>query len=56
MGSPVPVYVRTHNLFTTGDGTPALKWGSSNACGDVDAHNHAVNLPRLGVSLVKLEW
>ena len=28
--SPVPVYVRTHNLLTTGDGTPALKWGSSN--------------------------
>lgn len=29
--SPVPVYVRTHNLLTSGDGTPALKWGSSNA-------------------------
>lgn len=28
--SPVPVYVRTHNLLTTGDGTPALKWGSTN--------------------------
>jgi xylan 1,4-beta-xylosidase len=28
--SPVPVFVRTHNLFTTGDGTPALKWGSTN--------------------------
>jgi len=28
--SPVPVYVRTHNLMTTGDGTPALKWGSTN--------------------------
>jgi xylan 1,4-beta-xylosidase len=28
--SPVPVYVRTHNLLTSGDGTPALKWGSSN--------------------------
>ena len=25
------VYVRTHNLLTTGDGTPALKWGSTNA-------------------------
>ncbi len=25
------VYFRTHNLFTTGDGTPALKWGSTNA-------------------------
>ena len=29
--SPVPVYVRTHNLLTTGDGTPASKWGSTNA-------------------------
>ena len=28
--SPVPVYIRTHNLMTTGDGTPALKWGSTN--------------------------
>ncbi|MEJ7679927.1 MAG: beta-xylosidase [Segetibacter sp.] len=29
--SPVPVYVRTHNMLTTGDGTPHLKWGSTNA-------------------------
>jgi xylan 1,4-beta-xylosidase len=29
--SPVPAYVRTHNLLTTGDGTPGLKWGSTNA-------------------------
>lgn len=29
--SPVPVYVRAHNLLTTGDGTPAFKWGSTNA-------------------------
>ena len=29
--SPVPVFLRTHNLLTTGDGTPALKWGSTNA-------------------------
>ncbi len=28
--SPVPVYVRAHNLMSTGDGTPALKWGSTN--------------------------
>jgi xylan 1,4-beta-xylosidase len=27
--SPVPVYVRAHNLMTSGDGTPALKWGST---------------------------
>jgi xylan 1,4-beta-xylosidase len=29
--SPVPVHVRTHNLFTTGDGSSSLKWGSTNA-------------------------
>ena len=29
--SPVPVYVRAHNLLTSGDGTPGLKWGSTNA-------------------------
>jgi xylan 1,4-beta-xylosidase len=29
--SPVPVYVRAHNLLTSGDGKPALKWGSTNA-------------------------
>ena len=29
--SPAPVFVRAHNLLTTGDGTPALKWGSTNA-------------------------
>lgn len=29
--SPVPVYVRTHNLLTSGDGTASLKWGSTNA-------------------------
>jgi xylan 1,4-beta-xylosidase len=28
---PNQVYFRTHNLLTTGDGTPALKWGSTNA-------------------------
>jgi xylan 1,4-beta-xylosidase len=28
--SPEPVYVRVHNLFTTGDGSAALKWGSTN--------------------------
>lgn len=30
LGSP-QVYFRTHNLLNTGDGTPALKWGSTNA-------------------------
>ena len=29
--SPVTVHVRAHNLLTTGDGTAALKWGSTNA-------------------------
>ncbi len=29
--SSTTVYVRAHNLLTTGDGTPALKWGSTNA-------------------------
>src|SRR5215510_6075829 len=29
--SPGPVYVRVHNLLTTGDGTGSLKWGSTNA-------------------------
>jgi xylan 1,4-beta-xylosidase len=29
--SPKQVYFRTHNLLTSGDGTPALKWGSTNA-------------------------
>tara|TARA_R110002050_G_C8963169_1_gene514811 strand:+ start:18082 stop:19782 length:1701 start_codon:yes stop_codon:yes gene_type:complete len=29
--SSVPVFVRTHSLFVTGEGTHALKWGSTNA-------------------------
>jgi xylan 1,4-beta-xylosidase len=28
--SPVPAYVRVHNLLTTGDGSASLKWGSTN--------------------------
>jgi xylan 1,4-beta-xylosidase len=27
---PAPVYVRLHNLLTTGDGSASLKWGSTN--------------------------
>src|SRR6516164_1455286 len=27
----VPVYIRTHFMLATGDGTPGLKWGSTNA-------------------------
>jgi xylan 1,4-beta-xylosidase len=29
--APKRVYFRAHNLLTTGDGRPALKWGSTNA-------------------------
>lgn len=29
--SPDAVYFRAHNLLSSGDGTPALKWGSTNA-------------------------
>jgi len=29
--APTRVYFRTHNLLTSGDGTPALKWGSTGA-------------------------
>ena len=28
--SPVPVYIRTHNLLTTKEGEPDLKWGFTN--------------------------
>ena len=28
--SPVPVYIRAHHLLTSGDGTPELKWSSTN--------------------------
>lgn len=41
--SPVPVYVRAHNLLTTGDGTPALKWGSTNAYTEDDQGNPIYN-------------
>jgi xylan 1,4-beta-xylosidase len=36
-----PVYVRVHNLFTTGDGTASLKWGSTNVYSE-DASGHPV--------------
>jgi xylan 1,4-beta-xylosidase len=29
--SAAPIYIRTHFMLTTGDGTPGLKWGSTNA-------------------------
>jgi len=39
--SPVPVYVRAHSLLVSGDGIPALKWGSTNAYTE-DAHGNPV--------------
>ncbi|MEZ5043200.1 MAG: polysaccharide deacetylase family protein [Saprospiraceae bacterium] len=41
--SPVPVFVRAHNLLTTGDGKPALKWGSTNAYTEDAAGNPIYN-------------
>ena len=38
---PVPVYVRAHNLLTSGDGEADLKWGSTNAYSE-DADGNAV--------------
>ena len=39
--SPNSVHDRTHFLLTTGDGAPALKWGSTNAY-TLDASGHPV--------------
>ena len=39
--SPKAVYFRTHNLLTSGDGTPALKWGSTGAYSE-DAQGNPV--------------
>src|SRR4030095_16869244 len=33
--APTRVYFRTHNPFTSGDGTPALKWGSRDRTADL---------------------
>lgn len=38
---PDAVYFRAHNLLNTGDGVPALKWGSTNIYTE-DAAGHAV--------------
>ena len=38
---PSPVHIRTHNLLTSGDGTPAFKWGSTNVYTE-DASGHPV--------------
>jgi xylan 1,4-beta-xylosidase len=37
--NPAPVYVRLHNLLTTGDGSSSLKWGSTNAYREDGAGN-----------------
>jgi xylan 1,4-beta-xylosidase len=37
----VPVYVRTHNLLTSGDGSASLKWGSTNVYSE-DAAGHPI--------------
>ena len=39
--SPVPVFVRVHNLLTSGDGKHALKWGSTNVYAE-DANGRPV--------------
>jgi xylan 1,4-beta-xylosidase len=39
--SSSPVYVRMHNLLTSGDGTASLKWGSTNAYSE-DAAGHPI--------------
>src|SRR5580765_3096496 len=41
--SPVPVYVRTHSLLVTGDGTASLKWGSTNAYTEDENGNPVYN-------------
>lgn len=38
---PRSIYFRTHNLLTSGDGTPALKWGSTGAYRE-DAAGNAI--------------
>lgn len=38
---PDETYFRTHNLLTSGDGTPSLKWGSTGAYSE-DAHGKPI--------------
>ena len=37
--SSVPVYIRTHNLLTSGDGSASLKWGSTNVYSEIASGN-----------------
>jgi xylan 1,4-beta-xylosidase len=39
--SAAPAYIRVHNLFTTGDGSSSLKWGSTNVYTE-DASGHPI--------------
>src|SRR5262249_11480333 len=39
--APKHMYFRAHSLLVTGDGTPALKWGSTNAYRE-DAQGNAI--------------
>lgn len=41
--SPRHVFFRAHNLMTSGDGTPALKWGSTNLYTEDSAGNPIYN-------------
>jgi xylan 1,4-beta-xylosidase len=41
--SPFPIYVRTHNLLTTREGEPDLKWGFTNAYTEDEAGNPVYN-------------
>jgi hypothetical protein len=65
LGAPQE-YFRTHGLLMTGDGTPALKWGSTHAYTEDATGKPAYswtagtatlrfNLPREGVCLLVLE-
>lgn len=38
---PSPVYIRVHNLFTSGDGSASLKWGSTNVYTE-DSSGHPI--------------
>ncbi len=56
---PKHVYFRAHNLLTSGDGTPGLKWGSTGVR-EVRIRDAQTalrfRLPRQAVSLLVLEW
>src|SRR5436190_2143149 len=41
--APKEVFFRTHNLLTSGDGTPALKWGSTGVYDEDAAGNPIYN-------------